>query len=252
MNQHTKISDLKNNAKGQLDGRWRTPVLAVLLSSVILFVLEALFITSLTFWLRNNTAGKEILYNVILYAFSFLVGILSTLLQIGIYFLLLKLISGQDYSVSDLFIAFHKDPGRSATVAAATTLIQLLCLLPYDICSYLFQHNPILLWGFLMFASLVAGIAVYIPVALSLCMSSLLLLDFPQYSASDILRYSARIMSGNKSRMFLLELSFLPLNILCLFSFGIGYLWLMPYMQMTIVLFYLDIIRPQQTTPFNS
>ncbi|MCM1044860.1 MAG: DUF975 family protein [Candidatus Gastranaerophilales bacterium] len=252
MNQHTKISDLKNNAKGLLDGRWRTPVLAAFLSTAICFALEALFIVSMVFWTGNGMAGKEALYYVILFVFSFLLSILSTLLEIGSYFLLLKLISGQAYSVSDLFMAFCKDPGRSVTVVVMATLLRLVCLLPYYICSYLFQHNPILFLSFLMFVCLIAGFAVYIPLTLSLCMSPLLLLDFPQYSASDILRYSARIMNGNKGRLFLLELSFLPLNILCVFSFGIGNLWLMPYMQTTIVLFYLDIIKAQQTTPFNS
>lgn len=237
-------------------------MLATLLLNAILFILELLFVTSLTFWLRSDTrpgaaslyASSQsggAMYYVLLFLFSFLLGVLSTLLQIGSYFLLLNIVSRQSWSVSDLFFAFRRDLGRAATVAVALSLIPLLCLLPYYIFSYLFRQNLIPLWAILMLLSLIAGIAVYIPATLSLSMAPLLLLDFPQYNASDILQHSVQIMNGNKGRLFLLELSFLPLNLLCVFSFGLGTLWVMPYMQMTMVLFYLDIMK-QQSVPMPS
>ena len=51
-------------------------------------------------------------------------------------------------------------------------------------------------------------------------------------------------MKGHKWRLFKLELSFLPLQIICMLSFGIGNLWLNPYMRMTYTEFFLDLMSP--------
>ncbi len=55
------------------------------------------------------------------------------------------------------------------------------------------------------------------------------------------------MMKGHKRRLFRLELSFLPLMLLCVLSFGIGFLWLNPYMQMTYTCFFLDLMNPRDT-----
>ena len=67
-----------------------------------------------------------------------------------------------------------------------------------------------------------------------------LLLDFPQYNAMELMKLSFRIMKGHKWELFCLQMSFLPLGFLCLLSFGIGSLWLVPYMNMTQTLYFLD------------
>ena len=48
-------------------------------------------------------------------------------------------------------------------------------------------------------------------------------------------------MEGNKLRLLYLRLSFLGFYLLAVLSCGIGLLWLMPYMQQTMVSFYLDV-----------
>ena len=39
------------------------------------------------------------------------------------------------------------------------------------------------------------------------------------------------MMDGNKMKLFMLDLSFIGWAILCLFTFGIGFFFLQPYMQ---------------------
>ena len=46
------------------------------------------------------------------------------------------------------------------------------------------------------------------------------------------------MMKGHKMDFFILGLRFLPWAILCLFTLGIGFLWLGPYMQVTYAKFY--------------
>ena len=50
-------------------------------------------------------------------------------------------------------------------------------------------------------------------------------------------------MKGNRSKYFLLILSFFGWTILSILTFGIGLLWLMPYMQVTTVCFYEHLIN---------
>ncbi|MBR0600144.1 DUF975 family protein [Sinanaerobacter chloroacetimidivorans] len=74
----------------------------------------------------------------------------------------------------------------------------------------------------------------------SLCF--FILADNPNIGIMDAIRESKRMMRGNKWKMFCLMLSFIGWGILCIFTLGIGTLWLSPYMQVSVVAFY-DIAR---------
>ncbi len=69
-----------------------------------------------------------------------------------------------------------------------------------------------------------------------------ILADDKSISAMDALRESEAIMDGYKWDYFWLSLSFIGWAFLCVLTFGIGYLWLIPYMQMTYARFY-DTLR---------
>lgn len=49
---------------------------------------------------------------------------------------------------------------------------------------------------------------------------------------------SEELMRNNRAKLFWLQLSFIGWAILCVFTFGIGYLWLMPYMEFALISFY--------------
>ena len=51
------------------------------------------------------------------------------------------------------------------------------------------------------------------------------------------------MMKGSKGRLFYIDLTFVPLMLLCVLTCGIGLLWLMPYMQATKANFYLDLVK---------
>ena len=59
---------------------------------------------------------------------------------------------------------------------------------------------------------------------------------------------SIRIMKGKKRKLFTIQLSFLPLMLLSMLTLGIGDLWLTPFMNMTMALYFLDIMRPKAAT----
>lgn len=66
--------------------------------------------------------------------------------------------------------------------------------------------------------------------------------DHPEYEWKECLDESQRIMDGHKADLFLLQLSFIGWMILCIFTAGIGFLWLEPYMQAAQANFYNELV----------
>lgn len=98
-----------------------------------------------------------------------------------------------------------------------------------------------LLVGLFTFLWTLAFIIPGIIAALSYSMVFYVKLDNPDMGAMDVLRKSKQIMSGHKMDYFVLGLSFLGWAILGVFTLGILYLWLIPYMQVTFANFYNSI-----------
>jgi uncharacterized membrane protein len=66
----------------------------------------------------------------------------------------------------------------------------------------------------------------------------------------NALNKSKQMMYGYKLKYFYLSLRFLLWGILCLFTLGIGFLWLVPWIQVTLANFY-DDIKNQPVLPTN-
>lgn len=60
----------------------------------------------------------------------------------------------------------------------------------------------------------------------------------PDMGANEAITRSREMMDGHKMEYFLLNLSFIGWIILGIFTFGILYIWLMPYMQATMTNYY--------------
>ena len=62
--------------------------------------------------------------------------------------------------------------------------------------------------------------------------------DKPEMSSKEAVEESERLMKGKRSKLFWLQLSFIGWAILAVFTIGIGYLWLIPYLQFAVITFY--------------
>jgi uncharacterized membrane protein len=75
----------------------------------------------------------------------------------------------------------------------------------------------------------------------------------PEMPARNVLAYSKALMYGNRWRLFCLKMSFFGWTLLCVLSFGIGFLWLAPYQSAAMAAFYRDISStrkaPETPTP---
>lgn len=77
--------------------------------------------------------------------------------------------------------------------------------------------------------------------ALSYSQAFYILNDNPDITAMEALEESKRIMYGYKWKLFCLYLSFIGWGILCALTFGIGTLWLNPYIGLSLANFYDNI-----------
>lgn len=62
--------------------------------------------------------------------------------------------------------------------------------------------------------------------------------DNPNFSSKEVVEESERLMTGNRGRYFVLQLSFIGWAILACLTFGIGFLWLTPYITISTICFY--------------
>jgi uncharacterized membrane protein len=78
-------------------------------------------------------------------------------------------------------------------------------------------------------------------VQLRYAQSFFILLDRPGEGALAAIRGSIQSMKGRKWKLFCLYWRFFGWAILCVFTCGIGILWLLPYMMTTYARFYEDV-----------
>jgi len=71
--------------------------------------------------------------------------------------------------------------------------------------------------------------------------SFFILNDNPNTGPLQAIELSKKMMEGYKGKLFFLYLSFIGWVFLCLLSGGIGFIWLIPYVQTTLAQFYLAL-----------
>ena len=76
--------------------------------------------------------------------------------------------------------------------------------------------------------------------------------DHPEYNWRQCLDESRRIMDGHKFELFCLHLSFIGWEILCVFTLGIGFLWLAPYMQAATTNFYEALVGTSENKFYSA
>lgn len=165
-----------------------------------------------------------IIYFAIVLVFSFIpyIGTIGSIivappLMLGLYKMFLNVTYGDKAEVSTIFEPFQTCFASSVIlnllVGIFTFLWSLLLIIPGIIKSYAYS------------------------------MSFYILAENPNMSASDAITESKTIMDGHKMDLFVLMLSFFPWIVLCVFTFGLGYIFVLPYMQLTMTNFYHNVKR---------
>lgn len=239
MNHYKKSAELKNIAKDKLLGKYGAAILVVFLTELI--NLASSYLTALL--TPTGGIGALIITLIVSLAVSALVGILNA----GTCYFFLNIACNQPFTVNDLFCGFREQPNKCLAISSVFALLQFICMTPYQLISNYALSNPNNTKLLLLTAGCwLAGMLLYVPFSLAISQSFYLIWDFPGLTAKETLQKSCQIMKGHKGRLFYMEMSFLPLMIVCLFTCCIGFLWLLPYMYMTLTCFFLDLMNPQK------
>ena len=217
-------------------GKYRNAISILLASDLILNTLS-LFTTTA----YNSTLG--IIIGVII---SFILTIFGTILSVGQCSFYLNIACEQPYQFSDLFTGFKIHPDKTIITQVIIQLLTLLPLIPAIvvilITTAFYAQNIVISFLVACFLLIIgAGISWWISLRFS--QVYYLLLDFPDYTAMDLLKMSWKLMKGNVGRLLYIQVSFIPLTLAGLLSFGIGLLFVQPYQNMTYTLFYLDLMQ---------
>lgn len=236
MEQYLSSASLKAMAKGQLLGKYGTVV--------GVYLLHFLCIYPITFIVSFLTNSQSLVLLIISSVLAFLIDLFSGFFLAGESLIFLKIACNQPVFVSDLFSCFREGSTKVLSLQFVLAGISFLSMLPATIISASIDISTANASSFLLFAILlVAGIAVSVIASLLFSQVFYLMLDYPDYTPSQLLKTSISLMKGNMGRLFYITLSFVPLSLLGVLSCGIALLWLMPYIQATKTNFYLDLVK---------
>ena len=217
---------LKGEARNALLGHIGTIVGANLLYSGITYGLSFLVSAFLP-----ATIYGEILAEI----FSIILGILYGVLEYGLIAIYMNLQYGQTAKVSDLFSGFRENSDKIIMVEAYLVIVETLLLLP-SLAAYYLVPGDI---GYIAYLALnAAGSVIFFFVQLHYLLSLYILMDFPDMEWKSVLKKSRTMMKGWKKRWFYVELSFLPLYLLSVLTFGVSAVLVMGYEQATLAAFY--------------
>lgn len=216
--------EYKNEALAALKGKWAPAVVATIVAFVIAIIAVAPS-QIMSFMAENEALVAENPYAILALwpvAMIFTIFLYYPTMTVGYQNAIRSLvIQGEENVTSNLFA--HTFKGYWKNVWACFLMVLF-----------------IFLWSLLLLIpGIIKGYA-YI-------LTPYILKDNPELSANQAINLSQKMMKGHKFDLFYLMLSFIGWGILGIFTLGIGYLWLMPYMYAAFAAFYQDVKKEYMT-----
>ena len=205
-------SELRAQARERLDGKWGTFVLMTFLMLVIQTILQ---IPGYIGSLLEILSPENVLASLSFSNISNILSLLALPLSWGLTVSLLRNHREESVDLENLFDGFRG--GRYTRVFCALFLVNLFTFL----------------WALLL---IIPGIMK----AFSYALTPYIIMDEPELTARQAITRSCGIIEGRRWKLFCLYLSFIGWGILSILTFGIGFLWLAPYMNASIAAFYED------------
>lgn len=204
-------SQYKHLAVETLTGKWGTAILAMVVL-VAIYIAINIVATQFAQGLGVKEAGEFI-------GSIFQIALLP--IGLGWAYITLKIARYNAPTVGDLFVGFRGYWRIMLTLlikSIYTVLWTLLLIVPGIIKSY------------------------------SYAMTEYVLIDNPDLSYDAAITASSKMMQGKKWKLFVLDLSFIGWIILCLLTFGIGFIILEPYIGAAHAHFYEDLRAGEEAT----
>lgn len=243
-------SDYREDARRKLNGKWGK---AACITLAYVFIFFAIGFVSGLF----NDSLSDII--------SLVVTVIEVPLAFGLTASLFKLFHNEDVKAFD-FLTFGFKNFSKAWGISLQILLKMIVPLILIIASYIliafgiaFSGMSVLTKssssGFAVFISIIGFILLIVSMIWAITksyyyqLSYLVAFDNPELSSKDVVFKSAELMQNRRGKLFYLQLSFIGWAILASFTFGIGYLWLLPYFQFANISFYKDALGINSENP---
>ena len=226
-------AQLKQASRGIMMGKYRNAISILLASDLILSTISLFTATG-----SNSYAGLAIGLLI-----NFIIVLFGTILTVGQCSFYLNIACDGPYQFSDLFTGLKFHPNKTIITQLVIQLLTTLPLIPaIGVMLYAFKAYNMIITFLAGCILLIIGAGISWWISLRYSQVYYLLLDFPDYSPKELLKMSWKLMKGNVGRLLYLQVSFIPITLAGLLSFGIGLLFVLPYQNMTYTLFYLDLV----------
>lgn len=204
------IREIKNTACQELKGNWSEPVLMFF---VYILISGAIGVVALPFTLTRKLSlmSSGSLLQMLLAIFILLP------MAYGFIYAFLQFVRGDKYEMTGRMFSPFKNGQYGRSIG-----------LPLLVFVYTF------LWTLLL---VVPGIIK----SFAYAMSYYVAFDNPEMSCNECIDRSMEMMRGHKWQLFVLFLSFIGWYFLGILSFGIGFLWIGPYIQTSVSVFYEEV-----------
>lgn len=239
-------SELRAKAREKLTGKWGKAACISLAYLVIAFFIS---------FIQTKTENQTFLYLLV----SIIAFVIEVPLSFGLIYSYYKLFKDEETSSFDFCSLGFSNFGKSWSITWQIILKMIVpvilmiisyVLLAFSVSLYVTSSFSYMYSGstsglgmagllsivgiILLIFSVIWGITKYYYYALSY----LITMDNPEMTSKEAVEESKRLMNNNRGKLFGLQISFIGWAILALFTFGIGYIWLIPYMQFAIICFY--------------
>jgi uncharacterized membrane protein len=219
----------KEFARIQLKKRWTMPVVMTLISFALLILLEIPYVQNLMDALQKQAVGSSNLwtsYKQILESHketqlericSWASFFISAIITVAQYFVYLKMSrSPEPVHFGDFMEGFNN--WWRAILAS------------------LWMYLWVLLWTLLF---IIPGIVK----AIAYSQTYFIVTEFPEIPVTKAVDISKRITKGFKWDLFVMWLSFAGWGLVCCITCGIGFIWLVPYMNMSMINAYHGLLK---------
>jgi len=246
-----KSKELKKRAKQKLQGNYGLCVGAQLIVGAIMTIIFMMvFFASLIggilgsgsiYGTSGNITEYIIIIAVVLVAMILMVVLIS-LFTPGTLKIYLNISESKPAHISDLLYGFKNKPHKFIGLSLIIFLLVMVWSIPYyvvlavaEITNYIPVMIVLLIITYLL---LLIGVTI---TSLYLAQAGFIFVEAPDKGVFRCLKESIEMMKGNKGSLFYINLSFMGLVLLGYCSFGIAYLWIMPYMYATLTEYYNEL-----------
>ena len=185
----------------------------------------------------TNTFGFFIGFEIVI----ILVSALMSTVSVAIQAMSLNAARGKKIKFSEILFVVKNNPDKVIIITIIQQLLALLFAIPQNVVSLMVMDS--ISAQIISFALMLFGYIADIIIVTLFSQSMFLYIDNVEESPLECISMSLRAMRKPKNffRYLWLVISFIPLHIVGMISFGLFYLWLIPYQNTTMALFYLQL-----------